>query len=94
MRAKPQNLRPSSPVPSDDKMSVSYSKKLRRLNNGGNPGKKFLSDSSITAIKGRKDLNNNNNVQIRSTPQHAAFWDSDSSDDELVKKFSNKSPDN
>ena len=55
-----------------------------------------LSDSSITTIRGRKDSNNKNNVKIGATPQHAAFWDKDrdSSDNELVKKSTNKSPSN
>ena len=94
MRAIPLNLRPSSPVPSDDDMSVSSSNNSSRLSNGGNPRKNFSSESSITTIKGRKDSNNNNNDKIGSTPQHAEFWDKDSSssDEEVVNKHSKKNP--
>ena len=41
MRAIPLNLRPSSPIPSDDDTSISSSKISSRLNNGGNPRKKI-----------------------------------------------------
>ena len=41
MRAIPLNLRPPSPVPSDDDTFINSSKILSRLNNGGNPRKKF-----------------------------------------------------
>ena len=41
IRAIPINLRPSSPIPSDDESSFSSSKISSRLNNGGNPRKIF-----------------------------------------------------
>ena len=41
MRAIPLNLCPTSPVPSDDDTFINSSKILSRLNNGGNPRKKF-----------------------------------------------------
>ena len=44
MRAIPLNLRPSSPIPSDDDTSISSSKISSRLNNGGNPRKKISSE--------------------------------------------------
>ena len=75
MRAIPQTFRPSSPVPSDDDMSVSSSKNSSRSNNG-------VEWVLITSII------------IKLGQRHTAFWDknSDSSDDELVKKSSKKSP--
>ena len=50
IRAIPTNLCPSSPstpMPSDDESYSRSSKNSSRLNNGGNPGKKNSSDSSI-----------------------------------------------
>ena len=84
MRAIPLNLRPNSPIPSDDDSSISSSKISSRLNNGGNPGEKISSEFSITTTKCREDFNNNNNAKIGSTLRQTEFWDKDSSssDDE------------
>ena len=94
MRSIPLNLRPSSPIPSDDDTSISSSKISSRLNNAGNPRKFFSSKSSITTMKGRKDSNKNNNDKIGSTPRQSEFWDKDSSssDEEQEIQYSKKKP--
>ena len=94
IRAISLNLRPSSPVPSDDETSSRSSKISSRLDNGGNPCKIFSRESSITTTKGRMDSNNNDNDKMESTPREAAFWDKDSSssNDEPSNKYSKKKP--
>ena len=94
MRVIPQPLCPSSPVPSDSDMSISRSKSSRIASEGGNPRKTFSSNSSITTMKGPKSANNNANNKIGSRPQQAEYWgkDSDSSDEEVINKYSKKNP--